>query len=278
MQSNINPLGQPVGIPAPNWTPPAILPHEVLVGHYCRVEPLDADRHAASLFEASCTDTADANWTYLPYGPFDSFESYRAWLSESARKSDPQFFAIVETSSGRALGIASYLRIDPRNGSIEVGHINFSPLLQRTAAATEAMYLMMERAFRLGYRRYEWKCDALNAASRRAAMRLGLSFERPFIKAATATRLGSLPSTGSGPYSRAHSCVGSTQTTSTNAASRGWHSRRSPLQFSLIAGSPSGVPRRTILSSERSRRIAWGATSAQAEAVRTGRPSRTSER
>ena len=183
MPSNINHLGQPVGIPAPNWTPPAFPPREPMVGRYCRLEPLDADRHAASLFEASCSSPADANWTYLPYGPFDSFESYRAWLSESAHKSDPQFFAIVETSSGRALGIASYLRIDPRNGSIEVGHINFSPLLQRTAAATEAMYLMMQRAFRLGYRRYEWKCDALNASSRRAAMRLGLSFEGVFRQA-----------------------------------------------------------------------------------------------
>ena len=180
MQSNINHLGQPVGIPAPKWTPPAIPPHEVLVGQYCRVEPLDADRHAASLFEAL---SADANWTYLPYGPFESFESYRTWLSESAQKCDPQFFAIVETSSGRALGIASYLRIDPRNGSIEVGHLNFSPLLQRTAAATEAMYLMMARAFCLGYRRYEWKCDSLNASSRRAALRLGLSFEGVFRQA-----------------------------------------------------------------------------------------------
>ena len=183
MQSNINHLGQPVGIPAPKWTPPAIPPREMMVGQYCRVEPLDADRHAASLFEANRSVSADANWTYLPYGPFDSFESYRAWLSESAQKCDPQFFAIVETSSGRALGIASYLRIDPRNGSIEVGHLNFSPLLQRTAAATEALYLMMARAFRLGYRRYEWKCDSLNAPSRRAALRLGLSFEGVFRQA-----------------------------------------------------------------------------------------------
>ncbi len=183
MQRNINRLGQPVGMPAPNWTPPALPPREMMVGRYCRLEPLDADRHAVSLFEASCSGPADANWTYLPYGPFDSFESYRAWLSESAQKCDPQFFAIVEASSGRALGIASYLRIDPRNGSIEVGHLNFSPLLQRTAAATEAMYLMMARAFRLGYRRYEWKCDALNASSRRAALRLGLSFEGVFRQA-----------------------------------------------------------------------------------------------
>ena len=116
-------------------------------------------------------------------GPFADFESYRAWLSESARTSDPLFFAVVETASGRAVGVASYLRIAPQYGSIEVGHLNFSPALQRTPAATEAMYLMMERAFRLGYRRYEWKCDALNAPSRRAAQRLGLSFEGVFRQA-----------------------------------------------------------------------------------------------
>jgi RimJ/RimL family protein N-acetyltransferase len=93
---------------------------------------------------------------------------------------DPLFFAIVDEETGKAVGVASYLRIDPRNGSIEVGHLRFSSLLQRNPAATEAMYLMMKRAFELGYRRYEWKCDSLNAPSRAAALRLGLSFEGVF--------------------------------------------------------------------------------------------------
>src|SRR5260370_41161988 len=96
---------------------------------------------------------------------------------------DPQFHAVVDLGGGKAVGLASYLRIDPAAGSIEVGHINYSPLLQRTPAATEAMYLMMKRAFDLGYRRYEWKCDALNAASRAAAQRIGLSFEGVFRQA-----------------------------------------------------------------------------------------------
>jgi len=113
----------------------------------------------------------------------DDFESFYGWLSGVARTSDPLFFAVVENSTGSAVGVASYLRIAPRNGSIEVGHLNFSPALQRTPAATEAMFLMMERAFGLGYRRYEWKCDALNAASRAAAQRLGLSFEGVFRQA-----------------------------------------------------------------------------------------------
>ena len=126
-------------------------------------------------------------WTYLPYGPFDSLDTYRAWTEEMSRRSDPLFFAIIDHNSGhasgRAVGLASYLRIDPAAGSIEVGHLHYSPLLQRTPAATEAMFLMMERAFNLGYRRYEWKCDALNAPSRAAAQRLGFTFEGIFRQA-----------------------------------------------------------------------------------------------
>jgi RimJ/RimL family protein N-acetyltransferase len=184
VQDEINHLGQPVGGPLPDWTPPAPPPREALVGEYCRVEPLDADRHAAALVESGRADPDGRNWTYLPYGPFDDFERYRGWLDGVARTSDPLFFAVVDNSSGTAVGVASYLRIDPRNGSVEVGHLNFSPVLRRTPAATEAMYLMMARAFGLGYRRYEWKCDALNAPSRRAALRLGLSFEGVFRQAA----------------------------------------------------------------------------------------------
>ena len=96
---------------------------------------------------------------------------------------DPLFHAIIDSATGKAIGVASYLRIDPASGSIEVGHINYSPLLQRTPAATEAMYLMMQRVFELGYRRYEWKCDALNARSRAAAQRYGFSFEGVFRQA-----------------------------------------------------------------------------------------------
>jgi RimJ/RimL family protein N-acetyltransferase len=152
-------------------------------GRWCWLEPLDPDRHAASLHDANALDLEGSNWTYLPYGPFSTLAEYRAWTEEVSRGSDPLFYAILDRSTGRAAGVASYLRIDPGNGCIEVGHINYSPLLQRTAAATEAMYLMMERAFSLGYRRYEWKCDALNAPSRAAAERLGLSFEGVFRQA-----------------------------------------------------------------------------------------------
>jgi RimJ/RimL family protein N-acetyltransferase len=184
VQDDVNHLGQPLGFPLPGWTPPALPPREAMLGRYCRLEPLDVERHAAALFEANRADADGRNWTYLPYGPFADFESYRAWLAGMARTSDPLFFAVVANASGIAVGVTSYLRIDPRHGSIEVGHLNFSPALQRTPAATEAMYLMMAQAFGLGYRRYEWKCNALNAPSRRAALRLGLSFEGLFRQAA----------------------------------------------------------------------------------------------
>lgn len=123
-------------------------------------------------------------WTYLPYGPFSGWEPYRTWLEGMATATDPLFYAIVDAASGRATGVAAYLRIDPANGVIEVGHLGYSPLLQRTPAATEAMFRMMQYAFARGYRRYEWKCHALNAPSRAAAERLGFRYEGLFRQAA----------------------------------------------------------------------------------------------
>jgi RimJ/RimL family protein N-acetyltransferase len=153
-------------------------------GRFCRVEPLDPDRHSADLHAANAEDAEGRLWTYLSVGPFAGPAEYRAWVEGVFRGDDPLFHAIVDCKSGRAAGVASYLRIEPRAGVIEVGHLNFAPPLQRTAAATEAMYLMMRRAFdELGYRRYEWKCDALNAASRAAAERLGFQFEGIFRQA-----------------------------------------------------------------------------------------------
>lgn len=174
---------QPVGFALDNWKPPPYPPREPMVGCFCRVELLDSDCHAAHLYDANALDAEGRNWTYLPYGPFESFRDFLGWMNENCRGSDPLFHAIIDNTTGKAVGVASYLRITPASGSIEVGHINYSPLLQRTPAATEAMYLMMKRAFELGYRRYEWKCDALNAKSRAAAQRLGLSFEGVFRQA-----------------------------------------------------------------------------------------------
>ena len=183
LEVDTNDLGQPIGAPVPNWTPPAPPSRVSLIGRCCKVEPLDCNRHGAGLFESNALDTTGATWTYLAYGPFDDFASYTEWLKASEKSLDPNFYAIVDQSLNRPVGIASYLRIDPKSGSIEIGHLHFSPLLQRTCAATEAIYLMMKNAFNLGYRRLEWKCNALNAPSRRAAERFGLKFEGVFRQA-----------------------------------------------------------------------------------------------
>src|SRR5258708_2176690 len=180
MESLLNDLGQPIGFPLPGWTPPPNPPREPMEGHFCRLEPLDPDRHATALFANNAAHTQGRRWTSLAYGPFPTLASYRTWMTTICLGDDPLFFAIIDKTHGEPAGVASYLRITPASGSIEVGHIHYSPVLQRRPAATEAMYLMMKRAFDLGYRRYEWKCDALNAASRAAAQRLGLSFEGIF--------------------------------------------------------------------------------------------------
>ncbi len=176
-------MNQPVGDPVQNWSPPQLPSHDVMEGRYCRLEPLDPALHAEDLYAAHGLDVAGGRWTYLPYGPFETLAEYRQWIDVSCRKSDPLFYAIVPRSSGKSAGVASYLRIAPRHGSIEVGHLHFSKLLMHSVAATESMQLMMKRAFELGYRRYEWKCDALNTASRAAAQRLGLSYEGTFRQA-----------------------------------------------------------------------------------------------
>jgi RimJ/RimL family protein N-acetyltransferase len=154
-----------------------------MVGRTCRVEPIGPARHAETLYRANAAGSDNRNFTYLAVGPFDSLAAYREWMTAAVKSEDPLWHAIVDAATGQAVGVATYMRIDPANGAIEVGNLNFSPLLQRKPAATEAMYLMMKRAFELGYRRYEWKCDSLNAPSRAAAQRLGFSYEGIFRQA-----------------------------------------------------------------------------------------------
>lgn len=179
-----NHLDQPVGAPLPHWSPRPLPARSVMEGRFCRVEPLDPLLHADDLFDANAEDREGRMWTYLAIGPFDTVETYRAWMERACRGDDPLFHAVVDRHSGRALGVAGYLRIDRNAGSIEIGHLAFSPRLQRTAAATEALHLMMRRVFdELGYRRCEWKCDALNAPSRAAAQRFGFRFEGIFRQA-----------------------------------------------------------------------------------------------
>ena len=131
-------------------------------GRMVTLKPLIASQFAEELFLSNSIDKDGTNWAYLPYGPFEILETYSQWIKSFEGKEDPVFFAIISKKLKKAIGIASYLRINPKDGSIEVGHINYSPLLQRTTEATEAMFLMMKWAFDNGYRRYEWKCNALN--------------------------------------------------------------------------------------------------------------------
>ena len=183
MQHDTNELGQPVGFAVPGWKPPQPPARALMEGQHCRLEPLDVKAHAEALHAANVLNTDGGMWTYMAYGPFATLEIYRKWADGVSRGNDPLFFAIVDRATGKPVGVASYLRIDPANGCIEVGHLAYSPLLQRKPTASEAMYLMMEQAFRLGYRRYEWKCNALNAPSRVAAQRLGFSYEGIFRQA-----------------------------------------------------------------------------------------------
>ncbi len=179
-QFEIDADGNRIGVPVRNDRTP-VVPRGALIGTYARLEPLDVDKHASDLFTAFAG--ADHLWTYMPHGPFHAESEFGAWVESKQGEKDPYFYAIVDQSSGKVLGVASYLRIDPGARSIEVGWITYSPLLQRSRIATEAMFLMMRNAFDLGYRRYEWKCNALNASSMRAAQRLGMTYEGTFRQA-----------------------------------------------------------------------------------------------
>ena len=179
-----NAHGQPVGQPVQGWIPRPLPPASPMTGRYCRLERADADRHAADLFAPYAEAEDDRDWTYLSLDRPQDEGQYAAWLRAAALQPDPFFQAIIDQATGRACGVASYMRIDPANGVIEVGNINLAPRLKRTRVATEAMFLMMRRAFdELGYRRYEWKCDSLNAPSRAAAARYGFRFEGVFRQA-----------------------------------------------------------------------------------------------
>ncbi|CAJ1784534.1 hypothetical protein HLBENOHH_00605 [Aeromonas dhakensis] len=176
---HLNEFDQPVGAPLPDWRGAEFPPRRTLNGWGCRLEPLEPERHGPGLWQAFSADNG-AMWTYLTTGPYAEEADMLVWLQECAAKTDPQFYTIFDEHGEQPLGLASYLRIDPLAGSIEVGWLHFSPALQRSRLATAAMALMMANAFALGYRRYEWKCNALNKPSWQAALRLGFSYEGTF--------------------------------------------------------------------------------------------------
>jgi RimJ/RimL family protein N-acetyltransferase len=171
---------QPVGEPV-DATPAALPQRAALVGRYVEVIALDAAAHGDDLYAAATSAGSDGLWTYLSFGPWPRRDAFDAWLNALQASTDPFAFVLRETASGRAQGMASYMRIEPQHRVIEIGSIWYSPSLQRTRAATEAMYLLARHAFEtLGYRRYEWKCNSLNEPSRRAALRLGFTYEGLF--------------------------------------------------------------------------------------------------
>ena len=179
-----NKFGDPIGFALGEVTRPQLPDESIkLSGQYCYLEALDANKHAAQLYAAYSLDTDGRLWTYMPQGPFSNEAEYRTWVEGAQHKGDPFFYAIIDIESNKAVGVASYLRVDPNSSSIEVGWITYSPLIQQKPIATEAMFLMMKNAFDMGYRRYEWKCNSLNAPSISAAMRLGMSFEGLFRRA-----------------------------------------------------------------------------------------------
>lgn len=170
-----HPLGPAVD-PLPPGSRPDLRP---LHGLWVMLEPVSAARHASDLHDAAAG--SDALWTWMAYGPWDEQEAFAAWLREREAARDPWFYAFIRRDTGKACGMGAFMRCDAANGVIEIGHIWMAPGLQRTREATEAIFLMIRHCFDdLGVRRLEWKCDALNAPSRKAAERFGFSFEGIF--------------------------------------------------------------------------------------------------
>jgi RimJ/RimL family protein N-acetyltransferase len=181
--SQNNQFGQPVGDALPDWQPRPHPQREMLEGRLCRLEPLN-EKHADALFAAYQLAEDTRAWTWLLREPDGDVESYRAWVQSIVELQDPIHFAVIDKQSGKPVGTLALMRIDSKNGVIEVGHVHFSPLLSRTAMATEAQWLLMRHAFdTLGYRRYEWKCNSHNEPSRRAALRMGFQYEGCFRQA-----------------------------------------------------------------------------------------------
>ncbi|MFJ7270459.1 GNAT family N-acetyltransferase [Streptomyces sp. NPDC099050] len=179
-----NEYGQPVGEPVPGWSPRPLPAGVTLKGDHCRLEPLDAYRHAAELHAAYGSGSDQRDWTYMFASPFESLDDYRRYAEAAAASTDPRHYAVINLAGGTATGTLSLMRQDPDHGVVEVGNVMFSPAMKRRPISTEAQFLAMRYVFEdLGYRRYEWKCDSLNAPSRTTAERLGFTFEGIFRQA-----------------------------------------------------------------------------------------------
>ncbi|OON39424.1 GNAT family N-acetyltransferase [Izhakiella australiensis] len=184
MTQHYNQFGQPVGPAMPDWSERPLPGKVTIDGDYCRIEPLDAARHGNDLFQAWEQAADGRDWTWLLAEPFNSVDAFLAYIEQSVKGQDPRHYAVIDRRSGKAVGTLALMRQQPQHGVIEVGHVTFSPLLKQSPLSSEAQFLLMRYVFdTLGYRRYEWKCDSLNAPSRRAALRLGFSYEGTFRQA-----------------------------------------------------------------------------------------------
>ena len=181
-----NTYSQPIGKALDGWQACTKLPDTILTGRSCKVVPYDI-AHVAALYQAydhsDKASSCNAMWTYMPFGPFANSEELHAATIDRIQNGGLQTFVIMALADEQPIGQCSYLNYNLAHGSVEIGALCFSPALKRSTVATEAMYLMMQRAFDHGYRRYEWKCDQLNIASNTAALRLGFQFEGTFRNA-----------------------------------------------------------------------------------------------
>lgn len=175
-----NHFGQTVGEALPEWNGAGSLPRSALAGQYCRLEPLDVQTHTQDLLSAYSLVPDDRDWTWLAGERPTDKESMARWVVGKMLDKSIVPFAVVDTARNCAVGVVAWLTIDPENGSVEIGHVTWSPLMKNSVLGTEAIWLMLRHAFACGYRRVEWKCDALNVASRRAAERIGFTWEGRF--------------------------------------------------------------------------------------------------
>ncbi|MCW2484887.1 GNAT family N-acetyltransferase [Candidatus Symbiopectobacterium sp. NZEC127] len=184
MAEHLNRYGQPVGAALPLWSARAFPGGITLTGRFCRIEPLNVAQHLDALYAAHAAAPDGRDWTYMFVGPFGDKDAFRAYLTTAEQQQDSQCYVVIDTLTDNAVGTFSLMRVDVNHGVIEVGSVAFSSALKRTPLATEAHFLLMGYVFeQLNYRRYEWKCDSLNAPSRRAALRLGFTFEGIFRQA-----------------------------------------------------------------------------------------------
>lgn len=185
MTERFNQFNQPVGADLPGWNGGGIPDGKTLKGRYCRLERISVEHHASSLNEAYSKAPDERDWTYLPAGPFITFESLCAYLSGIELVADPMHYAVIDSASGKAVGTFALMRTDAPNGVIEMGYVTYSPLMKRTRISSEVISLVLDYVFgELGYRRFEWRCDSLNAPSRAAAERYGFTLEGIFRQAA----------------------------------------------------------------------------------------------